>query len=465
MSEPSPGDPLSYLRQITVDDASITLYDQRLDLSWEAPGADLVIARNRLGLTGLTNLPLHLQGEFVGAVEGGILFDKAEERLKFQVSFEQLALAGAARYLPDITFLTGAKLALSGEINSTIDLEGRLEDIVFDIRAGAGRIPAPEGFAEAFEIESARLAGRFGLESGLLSIEDTQLQLLRADGSQGMGLAMTANIEFGAEGVGMAAKLVGQNIDRDDLLAVWPVDSEGGGRPWLSDNLLRGQIDGAELEIEAAVPGRDFDAVELRKMEGGFTFQDAALNYLYPMPPVTEASGTGTLDRDTISFFIESGQVGELRGESAFVELYDLNSDVHKARMTIPIKGPLGAAAELLNHPRLRLFEQLGFDPSTVSGNGDVVLEMGLPLIDSITFDDVDIAGTGRLGDVHLDNFVSGKSIEDGQFAIKLSKGGMTLSGPARFAGVPIEADRSRWWPKWSTTPTGCSLALKHLPI
>src|SRR5690606_32295600 len=117
---------------------------------------------------------------------------------------------------------------------------------------------------------------------------------------------------------------------------------------------------------------------------------------------------------------------------NATASVYGLEGTDHRISMAFDGAGPLRDALALLDHERLSLLDELGLDPAETSGSFTSRVEFAFPLVDDLTFDQVQVEVRSKLSDVVLKKGVAGYDLEDGEFDLALDAKGMKATGTAK---------------------------------
>lgn len=438
LSERDPEAPLSYLRRVSITDAALNLRDESLGLSWKTPRATVVLERADPGLRASASFDLQYEEGPSAKIDGALLYDRSIGSLELVLSFDNLNPQQLAGLAPQLKALEGIDLRADGSLTGAMFPDGRIETISIDLNSLGGTAALPEIYAEPFVLQDLALAATYTGADRLLGIDDLSFTLDLGE-QPGPAMAVSANLQWSDAGLGAAIEAKVADIGADDIPLIWPVDSPGNGRAWVQENVTAGGATDASIHASLSLPDMDPDNLLIQRLDGSYRFQDLEIHFLRPMPPITGLNGTAVFDATSMTFSVEEGGIGEIRSPGSTVKLYDFETQVPKAQIDFAPQGPLSAALELLNHPRLRLIEDLGLDPATITGNAQAQVQMAFPLIDELTFDGVEIEAQGKLTDIAIRDLLLGQGVTEGNLDLDLQKNGMTLIGGAVFAGIPLE--------------------------
>src|SRR5690606_28413147 len=125
MDEPEPGTLTGYLSQASVVGGRVTLDDERLGLTWEAPEANFSIRRGPAGLTGELAVAVEQLGHparFAARFD----YDRASDTIGIGGSFTGLDVPALGLLDSSLMLFEGADLRLAGNFTTRIGLDGRI---------------------------------------------------------------------------------------------------------------------------------------------------------------------------------------------------------------------------------------------------------------------------------------------------------------------------------------------------
>ena len=442
LSERDPEVPLSYLRRVSITGATLTVRDETLGFSWTAPGTTVVLERAAPGLRASTSFDLRAEeGREEGqsaAIDAALLYDTDIGSLELVLSFSDLNPKSLARLSPKLEELRRIDMVAAGSVTGAMFPDGRIETVSIDLNSPGGTVMAPELYAEPMKLQDVALAATYTGAEKLLAVNDLSFTFDIGE-DLGPSVATSANLQWSERGLGVSLETRATDIGVDDIPAIWPVDAPGNGRAWVQENVTAGKAVNAAIHASLSLPEMDPDKLLIQRLEGSYDYQDLTIHYLRPMPPITGINGSATFDAVQMVFSVNKGSVGEISSGPATVVLSGFEEEFQRADIDFAPSAPLGAVLGLLNHPRLRLIEDLGLDPATVTGHAAAEVTMGFPLDDELTFDGVDVVAEGTLSKVAIHDLLLDQEVTGGELALSLDKDGMKIEGDALFAEIPIE--------------------------
>jgi len=439
MAAPGPDRPLSYLNSLRVVRTRITLRDEVLGQTWVAPDASVQLRRSEAGIDGEASLSLALGGQTVRA-QAGIRYARGSGRLDVRAAFDGLRPDALAARLPQLADAARIDMALSGDAEATLSLNGDVRAASARLRGQNGTVAWPELLPEPRPVRRlqaevsydapAREASLEALEVAF-GAEDSGEPTIRASGSAKM-------LQDGAAAANLKVSASGLNLDR--LGDYWPVGMAASARDWVVPNIRTGTAKQAELTADLRLqPGAGLEGIELAELSGSIDYTNLDVHYLRPMPPVTDVDGTASFTADRFDLQIAGGRLGDLTLPDGDIAITGFQEDDQYIDIAFGLQGELRQALQLLDHPRLDLLGRLGLDPNSVSGRiqrGDVAFNF--PLIDDLTFEGTQVQADARLAGVRVGDFALGADARDGDLDLSVNKAGMTVTGPVRLGGVEV---------------------------
>ncbi|HYD29324.1 MAG TPA: AsmA-like C-terminal region-containing protein [Azospirillaceae bacterium] len=362
-----------------------------------------------------------------------------------ELRFDGVEPARLARALPALEPmlepLKRAALPLSGwaEANLGADLRpmaGRVE-----LTGGAGELVLPELYPAPLAIHEMRL--KAALEDGRrLVVEEAALGLAGREGGAGPVLSVAATAEAEGDIANLDGTVRLKNVPVDDLGHFWPEAVATKPRAWIVRNLSKGAVSEAWATLTAKAPLADPAALEPVRIDGGLEVAGATVNYMPPLPPVTNVSATARTDGGTFALDLHSGSLDDLKlsGDSTVV-ITEIGSAQEWIDIDLGIAGPVSTAMAVLDHPPLGYAAKLDIVPAKTKGTADTRLKFHFPLIEALDLDQVEVKAASKLRGVALDGVLGGRGVSNGDMALDLTTKGMTVKGKARVAGVPAAID------------------------
>lgn len=221
MRPPEAGSALSFLKQVSIIDASVTMDDQVAGLTWRMPDANIVLVRDRFEIRG--NMVASLQAdEAETRISAVMLRQFNAPSVTFTLSFDSFEPALVARALPEAAFLRGFDTPVSGSMALQIARDGSPVDASLSLAGGFGAASFDLGFSPdqtalvadvtLADIDTKKLAD-LSPDLGFLKALDTRL-----NGIATLATTLDGDIQFAQfEVVGGAGRVTVDAFDVGEL--------------------------------------------------------------------------------------------------------------------------------------------------------------------------------------------------------------------------------------------------------
>ncbi len=429
---PDPGRAMGYLRSVSILGADLTLDDQRRALSWHASPVDVEIFRDVRGVRGEASLDLAVGGGKAHFDLSGD-YDMREGDVVLKVGFADIEPARFAAAAPLLGPLSAFQVPVSGEVNLTAGLGGRLRELSFDLSIGKGSISLPELFEDALEVQRIKTRGRLWDGLSRLTVDEFVVDL------GGPTATVTAEISGLGGELEVKADAKARDLAIEDLKRYWPASMAPNARRWVVKNLDDGAFDEVRISLHARGQGRGVGDLEVVSVSGAMRYSGVSVIYFHPLPPVRNVAGTGRIAYDRLDFSFTAGELEDLRLDQGSLAVTGLDGDDQHATVEVVLRGPLRSALTVLDHPRLRYVSELGIAPAAVGGETAVRLVTRLPLVDALKFSQVEIAAAANLRDVRMPKVLFDLDLSGGALTLQLDKRGMDVRGDVRLGGVAVK--------------------------
>jgi hypothetical protein len=433
---PDPARPISYLNRVSITGAAVTVEDSLWDKTWQAHLDLLTLERDSLGVRQHAVLDLHVGGA-VSTFEVSGLYNSATRSTNLSVKFDKLEPAVFARASSALAPLSHFAVPLDGVVAANLNPDGALDDVRFDVRAGAGHLSLPELYPEDMPVKSLALKGAIAAGGSEVKLDEAALDLGDA----------TFTLAGAASGLGgnstLAFSLMGRAIKVDRLAERWPPNVAPNPRRWVVANLSGGAIDEINASVLAHGNGLDPVSLALDKLEGNMRLSGVDVRYLGKMPKVQGAGGAARFDDKSLTIAIDKGAAAGIAIDKGTVAITGLDGSDHRIAIDLAVHGPLRAAMELIDAEPLHYASAVGIDPAKVAGDASANVTLKFPLLDKLRFAQVELAASAEMKDLALASAFMGQDLKNGDLALAVDKSGMTVKGTARLAGTPITLDWS----------------------
>ncbi|MFN8719462.1 MAG: AsmA-like C-terminal domain-containing protein [Rhodospirillales bacterium] len=367
---------------------------------------------------------------------------------------ERVSLAALAPLLADPALLRDAAITVDAEARARVDAAGLPSSARLTIRGGEGVVALPAFDVPPTPIRSLLVAGSVDFATQSLRIETAEADL----GGPRISATATAVLSpaDGTIAVEARASLAGMPVD--DLALRWPRPVVPNARDWIVSNIKGGVIDTFAVDVAGRLLLPSDEAV-VDRFEGTIEFRDASVHYLRPMPPVTGVSGVATvgLSRADVST-LAGARLGDVAVGPARIAILGLDEWLQRAEIQIPVQGPVRSMLQVLDGPPLDLMRRIELSPPRVAGTGRATLRIGFPLLMDLPADDVAVSVEGTIEGGRIAAVAPGIDMTEGRLKVAVTQREMSLEGPVRLNGVPVEA---RWQERFSGPEPRTRVALR----
>lgn len=427
---PNTDSAIGHLRRLQIVDAQLDIDDDALGLMWRAPDADLVFDRDDGGIAARLAIMVDAGGE-LAEVDGTAHYRKVDGSIDVAMTVRDLRPDVFARISPQLESLVALDLPLSGSLRARFDVESGLDRASFDISGGAGLLRLPEPVDVDYPVASLEMRGEVIRQPGRLVVDAFRVDL--------GGPVVTANGLADIDGA--KAELRGEaaisEMSFDTLAAYWPPSLAAKARDWVVANLSAGTARDARVAV-AAHRGADGEVV-IDKLDGSLRGDGVTVDYLSPMPKVTNASALATFDAQSFRIAVTGGEVYGLKLTGGDIVLSALDTNDEHADIQLAIEGPLPDALTLIDHQPLGYASKLGIAPKRTKGQAAVDLHLSFPLVRDLDLEEVEVQAKAKAKNVALPQVVLGLDLSRADLTLDLDVKGMDVAGPVVLGTIPAK--------------------------
>ena len=226
-------------------------------------------------------------------------------------------------------------------------------------------------------------------------------------------------------------------LDRDRMLALWPVAFKPGTRRWMSEN-----IRAAELRNITGAFRRTGTAPA--RFSLNYDFQGLDGRFMRTMPPLEQGNGFGVLTHQSLDMKLYSGTVTPSRGgpialDGSVFSVPDITVRDAPAEIRLQAAGNLRAALEILDSEPFRFLTKARLPTDFATGQAEVAVEIGLPLKDDLKPDDVRYGAEGTVTGVAAAGLMGDRVLRAPRLRLRTDADGLTVSGAGSLGAVPVE--------------------------
>lgn len=434
LREPNPDTPTGYLRRVSIVSGLIEFEDRLTGRNWTAQRADIALERDDSGIRADGTIVLDTGGDFARFEISGLL-NRVSQSVELGISFDNLSPVVVAALDPRLSPLDRFKLPVSGTLALSLAASLAVEDVNFDLTAGAGEIVLPEIYPAPLTVTRFALRGRATEAFNSVVIDEAMIDV------GGPVVRLSGELERRGKSIEFQLDTSAEALPIDELARLWPPEVAVNARRWITKNIEDGVVNSAVISMSAAANLDDIETIDLRNAVGEIDLRGATVHYLRPMPPVRNVTGLGRFDGVNLVFDISEGNVGELKVESGRVAINGLtgSAPVETARIEATIAGPVREALALLDQDPLNFISPFGIDPARTGGTQITNAVVEFPLLDALGVDEVDVAASARLEDFSAPAVAFGSDVTQGDLVITVDKKKMVAKGDGALAGIPLK--------------------------
>lgn len=494
LQEPDPAQAMSYLKRISIVAGEVTYYDQTLGTEWHAPSASAEFVRIQGGVQAELDLDLSAGG-VVSEVSVLGTYNAESERIDMGISFDDVTPADFVALTQKVDVLGALDLPLSGTVTMSLEQNGRIEGVGFDLTGKRGHLALPVPlaakidaltWAQRIAVENMRVSGRYegagdildvsalditlmdgekvylpapidheialkklktaaryAAQNGVLDIHHTTLALYKGPTAavdatiKGLFLAKHGEADL-LKDVSLDIAASARQVAFNDLDRLWPKRLGVDARKWVVANLHDGMAEKASVSVSLRSAGQG--AMDLVSLAGEIHAAGVTVDYLPPMPPARDAAAVATFDDKSFDIKIERGEgLDGLKIMGGRVRLLKLDQEQPDADITLNILGPIPSALMLIDRPPLEYASELGIDPKTTDGTMISELNLKFPLKEDLLAKDVSVQAKAVLSGVGIKGALFDRDMQNGELELAVTNDGMTLTGKASLGEVPVQ--------------------------
>ncbi|MGH6770363.1 MAG: hypothetical protein ACRECO_15225 [Xanthobacteraceae bacterium] len=267
-------------------------------------------------------------------------------------------------------------------------------------------------------------------------------------GNAEVGLAVSGGLDYSGDEPRLALGIAGTRMSVAAMKLLWPSFISPKVRAWVESHMIGGTVervliatnttlaslktvgppipeDGLAIEIAG-------NGAEILPVEGLPSIRDADVNVR-----ITGRTAKVTVGRGNI----EISQGRKLAISSGLFEVPDTYGDAPPARVRFRLDGPVSAAAELLNLPRLREFAGSPIDAATSRGTLVAHIVLGLPLKDDLPPGSTKYAMYLDVSNFAAERLVLGQKVEAATLRVRADTQGYQIKGDVKINGIPASLD------------------------
>lgn len=423
-----------YLKQADVVDAKLTLDDRVLSTTWRASQASLAMSRlANGGILGKLSFNLALGSQQV-PLSAVARYRPIAGNADVQAAVANLPLSSLAVLSPQLADLAEINVPLSGDLEFSVDRNGKLSPAEFSLQSHSGTLSWPGVKKPPVKVENLSVAGRIAADFSRVHIAAAAIDVEGASGLKAAG-----DVTLADKGLGLAVRGRFDDIALADLPRLWPLGLAPNVRKWVTENLWEGDATGGAFRVDLA-PGAMADptTIPANAADLTFRFKDTTAQYLHPLPPLTGCAGSAHLTATTFDLTLEHGNVGPLLVSDGHMHLSGINIKDTEATTEFVVRGPARAALELLDHPPLGFARKLNVPADKVAGTVGTRVRFNFPVKKHLHLAELKVIAAANLQDFALPDIFDHYRLGNGRLSLKVDNDRLVANGQATLDGIPV---------------------------
>ncbi len=233
-------------------------------------------------------------------------------------------------------------------------------------------------------------------------------------------------------------------ISVENLLKIWPKNFMDSTFWWMKENST-GILKNVILETDV-----DFNSgkINVGDVNGSFICNDINIEYMDSMPTVRGINGFAKINNSSVIFEINSGSSNNLEILTGIINLYDLNTDVEKAKINLDISSKNKSLVDYLDLTEINKdnYKKL----NEISGDVNLNLTLDFPLLVDLEAEQIEYSAVAKLTDGYfkiidqdyvLNNLNMKINVEPN--LVNFSGAGVFLNSNIEFTGEQITKDNN----------------------
>jgi len=341
---PDPERPFTYLQRLCLRDATFTIEDRGLEVTWNVSRIDVDLYAINTEVAGEFRASVLLD-EQQAELDGTLAFDASANVFRVLANFAGITVDALSSRVERIRALVRLRSLVGGSFAVGVNLSGALEDLAFELDFTPGLITVPGWLDEPQPFRELHVGGRFDGATGTWRLEPARLAL--GDAAQpGPTLFAAADIDLGGDTPGIDAEVGIDDVDVAALPGLWPAGVEEASRNWIANHVGAGRIDELRSQFRIAW-SRELEATpHVAGLTASFRFDDLRVRWSDKAPAVTALRGTASFAEHALRFEVERGRVGAVELDGGTVDLLDLDRKPGRIEINVTGAGPLGETLE-----------------------------------------------------------------------------------------------------------------------
>lgn len=340
----------------------------------------------------------------------------------------------------------GAPAQIAGRITPQREADRRLKALKIEINARNLSLDPNSVVNDQIAIDRVDFSGIASVREARFDVEDAVIMAGNA------GVRFRGIFTGGERSVGIRLAGRMRDVPAPILKRLWPPVIAPNTRKWVNTNILAGRITDGEfvinLPVNALADGLANKLIPNDAISARFGLEDVTTTYFGGLPPISKASGEGTLGGDTFALRLDKGMVQVPSGKTVdlskgTLKMTELLAPMTPADIHLEGRGAVPAFIEYLDLDPLNLVSKSGGKARGLTGDATVDLDLHLPLKKIVSRDDVKISAQAKIHNAGLKEALDNVDLSDGVIDLKITENEVKAQGNAKLNDI---AAKITWW-------------------
>ncbi len=427
---------LRKLRYVIINNADVSVGSERKGVFFEARETDLVAKRNSDGVIELITNGKIQYDEYQSSIYSHFTLDKSNPDILGTLNFKGLELNKLANLFLDKDDVL-IDMPISGRSNITLDSEGTLKRLQFNIDGGEG------SFNSSLLQAPLPIAGVH--VEGQVSNNASDIQIDKLTGVvDGIEVVADGIVELKENDAAIRINGSFKDIPASKVQALWPAELAPASREWVVNNIKEGHV--SEASIKTDIKFGDLRRPQLPKesIEATINLEKGKIRYLPDHPETSGVNATIAIDAITLDAAIHSASfLTETVLSNGRLLIEDLNADNPYIKINFDAAASAKDIVTFLGLPRLKHAERLNLKADRAQGRAKGSVGVGFNFFsprdeegNPIGEPDVDYAVKATVENVSHPSFMKKFDIEQANGDFSIDKTTLGYIGKGRINGA-----------------------------
>lgn len=282
-------------------------------------------------------------------------------------------------------------------------------------------------FAVESRVKGLSLVGQIDVDRRRLDIFSGKLEAF--DTFHNFNGAMTLQDDNTMKSIVLNSAMSGV-LKPKQMLELWPVKSFQGARDWLDVALLDSDI--TKVDVEMSFDEAFFESKQLtpERLKFYFAGENTSVRFMQTLPIATNISGRGEIIGNNLKVFVEDGEVNEINLTGGNVEIPKLRPKFGDVVVSIDGQGKLSEFMRLADSPPFEIAKRYSVDPNSLSGEGEVTINVRRPMIPFLPADQVNYQINGDFRGASVPFDLGAHEIRNGDLSLDANTERVIIKGP-----------------------------------